>query len=183
MSIDFIPSPAVTLALVACGLLPVFLLSLSHGALWVRAPGRRFVLAAVLAWVAWAGTVTVVHPDAVELLSGALLLAAATLAGFTLWTLVAWGFTLSMLLALRRAGRPLTIEEWALAYTRGQPLGAFARDRLGVLLKLGLAELRGDEVVMTPVRGRLFAKAAGVLRKVFGLPARGASPWEKWNTT
>jgi hypothetical protein len=170
VSVDFTPPPAVALALLACCLLPVFLLSLSHGALRVAAPGRRFVLAAALAWVAWAGTVTVVHPDAVELLTGALLLAAATLAGFTLWTLVAWGFTLSMLLALRRAGRPLTVGEWALAYTRGKPLDAFARDRLGVLLKLGLAELRGGEVVMTPVRGRLFAKAAGVLRQLFGLP-------------
>src|SRR5207253_6121857 len=109
-----------------------------------------------------------VRPDWVELVTGGVLLATATLAGFTLWTLVAWGFTVSMLLALSRADRPLTVGEWALAYTRGKPLAAFAQDRLGVLLKLGLAEVRDGQVVMTPRRGRAFAKAAIALRKLFG---------------
>jgi hypothetical protein len=110
------------------------------------------------------------RPDWVDLVAGGLLLATATLVGFTLWTLVAWGFTVSLLLALARADRPVTADEWALAYTRGKPLGAFARDRLGVLFKLGLAELRDGEVVMTPRRGRAFAKSAAALRKLFGLP-------------
>lgn len=171
MTVDFVPTPAVAVSLVACVLLPVFLLSLSHGSLRVAAPGRRFVLAAGLTWVAWLATLTGTAPDAVDFVTGAMLLATATLAGFTLWTLVAWGFTVSMLLALSRAGEPLTLEEWALAYTRGKPLDAFARDRLGVLFKLGLATERGGQVVMTPGRGRLFAVGAAVLRKLFGLPA------------
>jgi len=171
MPIDFVPTPAVALALEACVLLPAILLLLSHGPLRVHGPGRRFVLAAGLTWVAWLAALTAVHPGAVEVVTGALLLATATLAGFTLWTLVAWGFTLSMLLALHRAGRPLSVDEWALAYTRGKPLDAFARDRLGVLLMLKLAEVRGDEIAMTPGRGRLFAVNARLLRKLFGLPA------------
>lgn len=169
MNVDLIPSAAVALSLVACGLLPVFLLSLSHGVLKVAAPGRRFVLAATLTWGAWLATLPVTVPDAVELVTSVLLLATATLAGFTLWTLVAWGFTVSMLLALNRASEPLTIDEWAMEYTRGKPIAAFARDRLGVLFKLGLAETRGCDVVMTPGRGRMFAKCAGVLRILFGI--------------
>ncbi|VTT97521.1 Uncharacterized protein OS=Crocosphaera watsonii WH 8501 GN=CwatDRAFT_1333 PE=4 SV=1 [Gemmataceae bacterium] len=169
MGVDFVPSAAVAAALAACGLVPAFLIALSHGVLKVVAPGRRFVLAAALAWVAWLATVPVTAPDAVDLVTSVLLLATATLAGFTLWTLVAWGFTVSMLLALDRAAAPLTVDEWALAYTRGKPIDAFARDRLGVLFKLKLAETRGDVVVMTPVRGRLFALAAGTLRTLFGL--------------
>jgi hypothetical protein len=151
-------------------LLPAALLALSHGPLRVRAPGKRFVLAAALTWLAWLAAMVAVRPDWVELATGGLLLATATLAGFTLWTLVAWGFTVSILLALARADRPLAVDEWALAYTRGKPLAAFAQDRLGVLLKLGLAEVRDGEVAMTPRRGRAFAKAATVLRKLFGLP-------------
>lgn len=170
MGIDFVPGPAVALALAACVLLPALVLVLSHGALKVAAPGRRFVLAAALTWVAWLATLPATSPDAVDLVTSALLLATATLAGFTLWTLVAWGFTVSMLLALTRAAGPLTVDEWVLAYTRGKPIDAFARDRLGVLLKLKLAEARDDSVVMTPVRGRLFAVAAGALRTLFGLP-------------
>jgi hypothetical protein len=148
----------------------VCVLGLSHGPLRVAAPGRRFVVAAVLTWAAWLAAVVAVGPGWVDLVTGGLLLATATLAAFTLWTLVAWGFTLSMLLALARAGRPLTADEWARAYTGGRPLDAFARDRLGVLLKLGLAELRGGDVVMTPRRGRAVARGAVVLRWLFGLP-------------
>lgn len=169
MSIDFVPPASVALSLVACVLLPVFLLCLSHGVLKVHAPGRRFVLAAMLTWGAWLATLPATAPDVVELITSTLLLATATLAGFTLWTLVAWGFTVSMLLALNRAHEPLTVDGWAMEYTRGKPLDAFARDRLGVLFKLGLAETQGDAVVMTPLRGRLFAKCAGLLRDLFGI--------------
>jgi hypothetical protein len=170
MPIDFIPTLPVALSLAAVVLLPAFLLALSHGPLKVTAPGRRFVLSAALMWVAWLAAMLGTAPGAVELVTGGLLLATATLAAFTLWTLVAWGFTLSMLLALRRAGRPLTADEWARAYTRGKPPGAFARDRLCVLLKLGLAEVHGYVVVMTPGRGRVFARITVFLRGLFGLP-------------
>lgn len=173
MPVDLVPSPPVALSLAACAALPAVLLALSHGPARVAAPGRRFVLAAGLTWGGWLAATLAADPAWVDLLTGALLLATATLAGFTLWTLVAWGFTLTMLAALDRAGRPLTVDEWAMAYTGGRPLDAFARDRLGVLLKFGLAELRGGEVVMTPGRGRLFAKGVAALRKLFGLPQCG----------
>ncbi len=171
MPIDFVPTLPVALSLAAVALLPAFLLTLSHGLLKVAAPGRRFVVAAARTWAAWHTAMIVMAPDAVELVTGGLLLATATLAGFTLWTLVAWGFTLSMLLALHRAGRPLSADEWAGTYTRGKPLDAFVQDRLGVLLKLGLAKLRGDEVVMTRGSGRTFARVTLLLRRLFGLPA------------
>ena len=131
-------------------------------------PGPK-VRPRVGAWVAWLAAMLASSPEWVDLLSGMLLLATATLAGFTLWTLVAWGFTVSMLLALDRAGRPLG-RGWGLAYTRGKPLEAFTRDRLGVLFTLGLAEIRGADVAMTPVRGRAFARFAVALRVLFGLP-------------
>jgi len=108
-------------------------------------------------------------PAWLELLSGALLLATATLAGFTLWTLIAWGFTLSLLQALDRGVRSLTVEEWALVYTRGRPFDVFARDRLGVLFMLGLAEPRGGNIVMTANRGWFLARLTGWFRRLFGL--------------
>jgi hypothetical protein len=170
MPIDFVPSLPVSLSLGACVFLPASLLALSHRPLKVISPARRFVMAAALTWLAWFAAMIAAAPDWVEAVTSGLLLATATLAGFTLWTLIAWGFTLTMLLALNRAGRSLSVEEWALAYTRGKPLDAFTRDRLGVLLKLGLAEIRGGEVTMTPNCGRAFARVAVLLRKLFGLP-------------
>jgi hypothetical protein len=171
MPIDFVPSLPIALSLAAAGLLPVAVLVLSHGPLKVTAPGKRFVRAAVLTIVAWVGLMFVPdQPAAVDVIAGGMLVFTALLAGFTLWTLVAWGFTLTMLLTLAKAGRPLTADEWMRGYTGGKPAAAFARDRLGVLLRLGLAEVRGSDVVMVPGRGRTFAVAAGLLRRVFGLP-------------
>ena len=170
-SIDFLPTPGVAFSLLAAGSLPVCLLVLSHGPWKVRAPGRRFVVSAGLTTVLWVGLMIVPDsPDLADVLSGGLLLATTLLAGFTLWTMVAWGFTVSMLLALNRAGRPLSTTEWALRYTGGKTVEVFARDRLGVLFRLGLAEAQGDQIVMTPDRGRRIACVVGLLRHVFGLP-------------
>ena len=172
MPIDFLPTLPVALSLAACSAFPVLLISLSHGPARVSAPGRRFVVAAGLTVGLWVGLMLVpATPDAVDVVAGGLLLVTTLLAGFTLWTLVAWGFTLSMLLALGRSGRPLTLNEWVADYTGGRPLSAFARDRLGVLTRLGLADVRGDRVVMAPGRGRLVARVAAVLRRTFGLPS------------
>ena len=170
MPIEVVPSLPVAFSLAACGLMPFMLLALSHGPWRIAAPGRRFVVAAALTWAGWLGAMSFLAPVWVDFVTGAFLIATATLAGFTLWTLVAWGFTLSMLLALSRAERPLSVEEWALAHTRGKPLAAFTRDRLGVLVAMGLAEVRGDRVLMTDNRGRVVARTAGALRTLFGLP-------------
>ncbi len=80
------------------------------------------------------------------------------------------GVHVAMLLALARSDRPLSLPEWAAAYTGGKPLAAFARDRLGVLFRLGLATSLDGRVVMTPFRGRHMARIAGLLRSIFGLP-------------
>ncbi len=169
MAIDLVPSIPVALALALSGAAPILLLVLSHGPWRIAGPGRRFVLAALLVWSAWLAATVVAAPGWVDALTGGLLLATVTLAGFTLWTLIAWGFTLSMLLALHRRGRTLSVEEWMLAHTRGKPLAAFARDRLGVLVAMGLTEVRGDRLVMTDHRGRVVAKFAALLRGLFGL--------------
>jgi hypothetical protein len=171
ISIDFIPTPAIALSLLGVVSLPFCLLVLSHGPWKVPAPGRRFVLSAGLTVMLWIGLMFVpTSPVLVDVISGGLLLATALLAGFTLWTLVAWGFTVSMLLSLSRAGVPLTPEEWVLRYTGGTPVDAFARDRLGVLFRLGLAQAQGDQIVMTPGRGRRMARVVVLLRQIFGLP-------------
>ncbi|MFO0802178.1 MAG: hypothetical protein U0791_03500 [Gemmataceae bacterium] len=171
MNIDFIPAWPVALSLLAAGFLPAFMLALSHGPWKVAAPGRRFIVAAVLTVGTWIGLIFLPEsPNAFDVVAGALLLLTALLAGFTLWTLIAWGFTLSMLLTLARSDRPLSLPEWVAGYTGGKPLTAFARDRLGVLLMLGLATSRDGRVAMTPVRGRWMARIAGLLRSTFGLP-------------
>ncbi len=172
MTIDFVPTPVVADSFLAAAVLPVVAIVLAHGFWKVRSPGRRFIVAVLASLATW--MIIVLNRDsvdAVDLLAGTLLLAAAILAGFTVWTLIACGFTVSMLQALARSDTSLTQETWIAAYTGGKPLVALAQDRLGVLFRLGLARQVGDRVVMTPVPGRLMAKAAAALRRLFGLKA------------
>jgi len=169
MPIDAIPSVPVAISLAACFALPLVVVGLSHGPWRILAPGRRFAIAALLIWIAWMAALAPIGPGWVDLVTGALLLATATLAGFTLWTLIAWGFTLSMLLALERARRPLATEEWIRAYTRGWPLEALARDRLGLLVRLGVAEIEANQQLVLVRRGRWLARVALSCRRVFGL--------------
>jgi hypothetical protein len=169
MAIEFVPSVPVAISLAACCALPIVLVVLSHGPLRIAPPLSRFLVAASLSWACWLITLAAVGPGWVDWVTGTLLVATATLAGFTLWTLIAWGFTLSMLLALERATHPLTIEAWTRAYTRGRPLDALARDRLGLLFRLGLAEMRGEKLLVLAQRGRWVARLTFGFRRVFGL--------------
>ena len=162
MPIDVVPSLPVAVSLAACGSMPFVLLALSHGPWRIAAPGRRFVVAAALTWAAWLCVMSFLAPVWVDFVTGALLIATATLAGFTLWTLIAWGFTLSMLLALSRAERPLSVEEWALAHTRRQAARGVRSRSARRAVAMGLAEVRGDRVVMTRLsRASLRASSRG----------------------
>ena len=169
MPIDLVPSAPVALSIAFCGASPVVLFALSHGPCRIALPGRRFVMAVILTWTVWLAAMVAAGPGWVDFVTGALLLATATLAGFTLWTLIAWGFTLSMLLVLERARSPITMEEWIRAYTRGRPLDALARDRVGLLVRLGLASMRDKGHLVSAPRGGLFARLASGCRRVFGL--------------
>jgi hypothetical protein len=172
MTIDFIPGPATATALIAAGTLPIWLMLLSHGPWKIVRPGKRFVLAALLSLGTWVVTLFLWPPGgAIDLISGASILILSLLAGFTLWTLVAWGFTLSMLLALRRTNRTLSLKEWIASYTGGKTVEAFGRDRLGVLFRFKLADRTGADEVEATGNGRRVAVIAIVLRKLFGLRA------------
>lgn len=169
-AVDFTPAPPVAAALLACGLLPLVLLGVSRGPLRVAAPGRRFAWAAGITWGLWVVLAVTGGPDGGGMVTGALVLAAATLAGFTLWTLLAWGFTLSLVRAVGRVGTPAAAAIDAATDADCLTPETFTRDRLGVLLRFGLAEVRGGRVVLTPRWGWAAARLVTVLRTLFGLP-------------
>jgi len=88
-----------------------------------------------------------------DVLGGALLLATAIMFFYVLFSLLAWGFTLTLLTSLVQAGRPLTSEQWAAAYMQGGDLGTFTHNRLKLLV--------GSGMVMT-TDGRLAPTAKGL---------------------
>lgn len=163
-----LPFP-VGVALVAAALLPVLLVVLGHGPWRVAAPGRRFLVAAALGWSAGGVAFSLVPGSGFDRAAGLLILAGATLVVFVFWTLVAWGFTLTMLRALAAADHPLTEEQWIAGVTGGRNLTAFCTDRLRVLERFGCAARVGDRVVLTRAAGRRTARLAVACRRLFGL--------------
>ena len=169
---DLVPTPVVGGALLACGLLPACLLGLSHGPCRIARPGLRFASASLLVVSSWVVGVCLAGGAAwADILTGSLLLLTCVLASFTLWTLLAWGFTLTMILAVSRREGPISFDEWAREYTRGRELEAFSRDRLGLLFRAGAATRESDSISLTPWRGRLLARAVMLFRRLYGLPS------------
>lgn len=168
---DLLPSDIVLGALLAACLLPLLLVVLAHGPWRERRPGRRFFLAAGLdlgLWVVWIALQPAWH--LADLAAGGLILLTAFLVGFTIWTLIAWGFTLTMLRAIADAGEPISEEEWVVQYTGGQTLEAFGKDRLFLLLKSRLGRLEEDRVLST-AKGRFGARVGLLLRRLLAIKA------------
>lgn len=169
----FVPSPAITLAL-GCAVLPILLLW-AAARVWgtTPSPGRRLVNAEAISLGVWLLSMAIWHEAIAatweDWLAAALILMGGALATFTLWSLLAWGFTSSLLLTLSRADGPLTLDDWIVRYTRGGDSAVFTRNRLGVLLRLGLARETPEGVKPMPGWAAMVGTSALCLRALFGL--------------
>jgi len=84
-----------------------------------------------------------------DMFGGALLLLTAILLCHVFWSLLAWGFTVTLLTAIASAAQPLTLEQWISAYMQGGDLGGFARNRLRLLVGSGMMVARNGSVTLT----------------------------------
>lgn len=151
---NMLPGPAQAAAIGLSIAFPLLLLFYARIAA-TGGSGRRFRLACVsvvvffvIACIALPGQR---HVD--DVLGGLLLLATAMMFCYILFSLLAWGFTVTLLTALVKSGRPLTLDQWAAAYMQGGDLGTFAHNRLKLLISSGL---------VVTAEGRLAPTAKGV---------------------
>ncbi len=168
--INVIPSPILLSGIVAGLSLPPLLGILSHGPWKIQSPARRFQIAVLGISMVWGlFSVTQESLDGADVLASLMLWLTAVLATFTFWSLLAWGFTLSLLLRLASAQRPLTVDEWIASYAQGGDAETFARDRLGILFRFRLARLDGDHVRLTPGLGPWAASLVDLFRSIYGV--------------
>lgn len=106
--------------------------------------------------------------DSADVISGLLLLVAAMLFWNVLWSLLAFGFTLTLLTALAQSGQPLTRGQWISAYMQGGDLGKFARNRLQLLLGTGMVTTDQKTITATPF-GTIAAELIRLIRLLFGI--------------
>ncbi|MBB4375610.1 hypothetical protein [Bradyrhizobium sp. SBR1B] len=103
-----------------------------------------------------------------DVLGGLFLLATAMMFFYILFSLLAWGFTLTLLTALVKAGRPLTLEQWAVAYMQGGDLGTFTHNRLKLLVGAGMV-ITADGRLAPTAKGVAVARLVKFVRLSTGL--------------
>jgi hypothetical protein len=173
--VSLLPPPVIAAAIVAALAIPALLVLLSFGPVAWRHPGRRFIRSVIAGWILWLPIALIMpayapsHP--LDWLAGAAVLTASTLLSFNLWTILAYGVTANMLVALMRADHPLDLDTWADRYSGGRSLNQIFLDRLGHLLLFRLVHRQGDTVHLAPGRGRAAAAALAAVNFVFGLRA------------
>jgi hypothetical protein len=163
------PGPIETVALALGVGLPLLVWSAQFASL--RSAGIRFRIAGLAdATILIVLCLLLPGPrDLDDVLGGVLLLATALLFWWVIWSLLAWGFTLTLLTALAEGGRPLTMNQWLTAYMQGGDLSTFARNRLQLLFGTGVAKRDGDHIVATRF-GIVAARCVRIMRFVFGVP-------------
>jgi hypothetical protein len=163
------PAPMQCVAIVLGILFPFLLLGYAQLTAFSSA-GARFAVGCMTAAMIFLA-LSIILPgerDPADILSGCLLLVAAMLFWNVIWSLLAFGFTLTLLTALAKAGQPLTKPQWALAYMQGADLGKFARNRLQLLLGTGMARVDQKSIVATPF-GIVTASLIKLTRFLFGI--------------
>jgi hypothetical protein len=135
----------------------------------------QFLISVLVAAALWLGTVLAVprlHPSGFADAAIALMaLGAGALVYLEIWGLMSRGYTLSVLLTLHQAGRPLDAGEIAEGYRGGDGLDWIMRHRLAGLVAAGLVERRGDRLALTAVRGVLVARLYRLCVGALGLGA------------
>lgn len=166
---SILPGPLQITAILLSAFLPLLLFCYARiGAF--RGAGRLFrtgcitvVVLFVVACLALPGP-----RDIDDVFGGALLLGTAILFWYVAWGLLTWGFTLTLLTALAKDGRPVTLDQWISAYAQGGSLGTFADNRLRLLVGSGMVTSNDGQIAVTPF-GMITARLVRLIRFATGI--------------
>lgn len=166
---NMLPGPAQAAAIGLSVALPLLLLGYARIAA-TGGSGRRFRLGCVsvialyiIACIALPG-----ERRLDDMLGGLFLLATAMMLCYVLFSLLAWGFTLTLLTALVKAQCPLTLEQWEMAYMQGGDLGTFTHNRLKLLVGAGMV-ITTDGKLAPTTKGVAVARLVKFVRLSTGL--------------
>ncbi|MBH5368040.1 hypothetical protein [Bradyrhizobium glycinis] len=166
---NMLPGPAQAAAIGLSIAFPLLLLCYAHIPA-TGGSGRRFRLGCISIVVLYAVACIALPGQRQfdDVLGGLLLLGTAMMFCYILFSLLAWGFTLTLLTALVQAKHPLTLEQWAEAYMQGGDLGTFTHNRLKLLVGTGMVITAGGRLAPTAT-GVAVAHLAKLIRLSTGL--------------
>lgn len=169
-----LPPPLVGIAIACAALMPTLLVALRWGPSRLRSPGNRFKITIMFAWVIWVSAGTTIYAAnngtlLIDWLAGTTAMLAATLTLYVVWSMLAWGFSVSLLMTLRAAGRPLDLDEWIKEYTHGCSIKKVCLDRLRLLTGISIVNQHGELFDTRSKSARIFVALYSVGRTIFGL--------------
>jgi hypothetical protein len=100
-------------------------------------------------------------------------LADSMLVYLEIWGLMSRGYTLGIILTLYNAGRLLSEAEVSRSYRGGEGLAWIMCHRVGGLMAAGLVAKRNEDLVLTPLRGRIVAHLYRISIFVLGVRRTG----------
>jgi hypothetical protein len=177
---SLIPPPVFQVAVLACLLLPVLLLAnawIAHNQLLAK---HRLILA-VAASPLFAVAIGflfisqfVFHPSFnwTDVACAVLLYATAVMVVFSAWSLIGYGFTVSILLDATRAKVPISQDDLMQSFAGGNGLSAFVRDRASLLLRMGLMNVNGDYYTLSGFKALIFARIVRFFMYIYAIRQR-----------
>lgn len=127
-------------------------------------PGLRFKLSVIILLIIWSFLSLFLYSKTPEFsiwqsAAGFLFILAVLLFAFMIWSVMCWGFTISMLLWLSKIGKAITLSEWIALYTNEDGIRGMTCNRAQILSWYRLGILNHDEVTLT-ARGHFLARLA-----------------------
>jgi hypothetical protein len=166
--------PLIAAAFLAALAIPCLLIGLAFGPASFREPWSRYKASVAIACAGWIATGLILAARGFSVpffdwvASFALILASA-LAAFVIWSVLAWGFTLNMLLHIANANRPVDTLTWVKLYSGHRSFRQIAVDRLHILFASGLARRHGENVELAAGMGRVAVTLLVITRRFFGM--------------
>ena len=173
-SLEFTMPGTIAVAFAASLSLPVYLGIIARVSFFAGRNALQFLISVVLTTAVWIIALRFVPSTRpAEIVVGGMVLASAVLVYLQIWAMLSRGYTLSMLMTLFQAGRPLSAAEIASRYRGGESLEWVMHHRLAGLQAAQLVCRDGPRLVLTPKFGRVVAWSYRAAIVLLGLKATG----------
>jgi len=175
--ISFPPPIPISIAILAGIAIGPLLLLLSYKPFRIAGTGHRLLVAIALSVTAWlaaswlSGAFAVGFAEVLgNVIVGALILAGASIVAFIPWSLLNWGFTLTLLLNIANEAKPITLEGWMDRFG-GSDDGSQAlfNGRLRMLISTGMATADGQQIKLTRYLGNFTGFVSTVAAILFNI--------------
>jgi hypothetical protein len=174
MITDWMPPVALGAAICCGSTMPALLILLGRTSSALQRPGLRYRVSVQAAWLLFLTSLVGfalagIPIAAIDYIAGVAIMLSATVLAFIAWSLIAWGFTLSMLLALAKQKHVGGLDGWIRHYTGGADFRRLAADRAAVLLGARLAVTAAANGLRLTSFGRVAARFVVVGQWTFGI--------------